>query len=305
MFDVQLLLKLRTQTTTYYTGETVTNVTVEDITEQDDVLLKSVEFNMNHTSVIDAYNKCPNHSGLDFTITADLNSVAAAVKLDAQKEFVNGTLAGDDFDFQLYDLQAPVKLYFAKGDADMHIADPDNGNLVRVYQLNIPSQSSWGEGIDGWEFYNALVERYSWNDATSGLIQSPGDVGDLFEGYLNGDDMSPHMSEEQLKKLIYSFAVQPFSGDVIGNDLRINRCLKDCAGIFQLFSEFMGIDQVSIVCQPQCALDVIEYQRLCIFSDTAPRGRIPDMSHSDIPGQFLQFLCPKHFIDKSHPFTCC
>ncbi|MBP3242728.1 MAG: LPXTG cell wall anchor domain-containing protein [Ruminococcus sp.] len=208
LFDVQLLLKPRTQTTTYYTGETVTNVTVEDITEQDDVLLKSVEFNMNHTSVIDAYNKCPNHSGLDFTITADLNSVAAAVKLDAQKEFVNGTLAGDDFDFQLYDLQAPVKLYFAKGDADMHIADPDNGNLVRVYQLNIPSQSSWGEGIDGWKFYNALVERYSWNDATSGLIQSPGDVGDLFEGYLNGDDMSPHMSEEQLKKLIYSFAVQ-------------------------------------------------------------------------------------------------
>ncbi len=208
LFDVQLLLKPRTKTVTSYNGETVTDVTVEDITKQDDVLLKSVEFNMNHTSVIDAYNKCPNHSGLDFTITADLNSVAAAVKLDAQKEFVNGTLAGNDFDFQLYDLQAPAKLYFAKGDADMHIADPDNGNLVRVYQLNVPSQNSWGDSIDGWKFYDELTKRYSWNDATSGLINSPADVGDLFEGYLNGDDMYPHMSEEQLKNLIYSFAVQ-------------------------------------------------------------------------------------------------
>ena len=44
--------------------------------------LESVKFRMDHQDVLDAYNKCPNHSGLDFTIMA----FSALVEFDLNKD---------------------------------------------------------------------------------------------------------------------------------------------------------------------------------------------------------------------------
>ncbi len=59
----------------------------------------STVFNLDRRHVIDAYNKCPNHTGLDFTVHAN----HASVKFGATKELTNGRLLGGDFTFQLVD----------------------------------------------------------------------------------------------------------------------------------------------------------------------------------------------------------
>ncbi len=78
---------------------------VNDGIGQHDLLLDSVIFNMDHQSVVDAVNKCPDHSGLDFTLKAELNSEttlnAVTVDIQAKKTLKNGTLNAGDFTFQL------------------------------------------------------------------------------------------------------------------------------------------------------------------------------------------------------------
>lgn len=80
---------------------------VNDGIGENDLLLDSVIFNMDHQSVVDAVNKCPNHSGLDFTLKADLNMEttleAVSVDIEARKILKNGTLNAGDFTFQLLD----------------------------------------------------------------------------------------------------------------------------------------------------------------------------------------------------------
>ena len=70
-FDVQLLLKPKTITTIVNDG----TPTVEDISSQEPTTISSVKFNLERRDIIDAYNKCPVHTGLDFTIKANLNEV--------------------------------------------------------------------------------------------------------------------------------------------------------------------------------------------------------------------------------------
>ena len=75
--------------TIIYQGE------ISDIT--DDV--PSTVFALGKRYVIDAYNKCPNHTGLDFTVHAN----HAAVQFGATKKLTNGKLNGNDFTFELVD----------------------------------------------------------------------------------------------------------------------------------------------------------------------------------------------------------
>lgn len=70
-FDVQLLLKPKTITTIVNDG----TPTVEDISSQTPTTISSVKFDLERQDIIDAYNKCPVHTGLDFTIKANLNEV--------------------------------------------------------------------------------------------------------------------------------------------------------------------------------------------------------------------------------------
>ena len=66
---------------------------IEKITQD----IKNVTYNLNKQAVIDAYNKCPNQTGLDFTIHAN----SAMVEFEATKELTNGVLKEGDFTFEL------------------------------------------------------------------------------------------------------------------------------------------------------------------------------------------------------------
>lgn len=76
LFDIQLLLVPKTETVTKYNASgNIISSSSDDISSRDNIFLDSVNFEMDHQSVIDALNKCPTHTGLDFTIKADLNEV--------------------------------------------------------------------------------------------------------------------------------------------------------------------------------------------------------------------------------------
>lgn len=76
----------------------------EQITNGKRQVLNHVVFHLTHKHVVDAYNKCPNHSGLDFTIHAN----AAMIQLSASKQLLHGTLEGGDFTFVLEDAHGNV-----------------------------------------------------------------------------------------------------------------------------------------------------------------------------------------------------
>jgi len=67
--------------------------------------VKNIIFNFGMTSIIDAFNKCSNHSGLDFNVTGRLNEILTQITFPVSKEFEdeNGqkTTVNKTFDFQL------------------------------------------------------------------------------------------------------------------------------------------------------------------------------------------------------------
>lgn len=100
VFDVKLTLEPLTETTyTSTDGTTWAKGPTVSITDQADKELDSVPFNMNHQAVLDAYNKCPNHTGLDFTIMA----FSALVEFDLTKELTGGNITAGQFNFGVYD----------------------------------------------------------------------------------------------------------------------------------------------------------------------------------------------------------
>jgi pilin isopeptide linkage protein/LPXTG-motif cell wall-anchored protein len=103
-FDVKLVLRPDTEVTYEYDNGTGTWVetfrktyTPEDPGPEENI--DSAIFHMKRQDVIDAFNKCPNHSGLDFTIKAS----SALVQFEAGKELLNGHLTGGDFEFEIVD----------------------------------------------------------------------------------------------------------------------------------------------------------------------------------------------------------
>ena len=104
-------------------GEWTEYQTLKPKTEGGIVEYKNEVFNLNHQAVIDAYNKCPNHSGLDFTVHHDL----ATIEFTASKELTGRTLADQEFLFRIYPsveeavstvTPAPTGIASARNDAD-------------------------------------------------------------------------------------------------------------------------------------------------------------------------------------------
>lgn len=58
-----------------------------------------LDFSLGRQSILDAYNKCPVHTGLDFTLAAN----AVMVDFELKKEFVGGDISSKQFEFQLLD----------------------------------------------------------------------------------------------------------------------------------------------------------------------------------------------------------
>lgn len=109
-FDVQLLLKPSRQIVTVTKNGvqiSQTETDISDSTGESDVTILSAVFNMNHRSVVDANNKCPNHSGLDFNLMANVNQIItvepASVEPTAHKQLTNGSIGTNQFRFELLD----------------------------------------------------------------------------------------------------------------------------------------------------------------------------------------------------------
>lgn len=107
-FDVQLLLKPRKQIVTVTKdGKQISQkeTDISDSTGKSDVTIHSAVFTMNHRSVVDANNKCPNHSGLDFSLMANVSQIitveSASVELTAHKQLTNGSIGTEQFQFEL------------------------------------------------------------------------------------------------------------------------------------------------------------------------------------------------------------
>lgn len=117
--------------------------------------LNHVVFELTHTHVVDALNKCPNQSGLDFTLHAN----SAMIQLAASKELLHGTLGDGAFQFELRDSSGKLiqqvansadgtvlfdEIHFEKaGTYTYYISetvDPAQTNIhydERVYEVNI------------------------------------------------------------------------------------------------------------------------------------------------------------------------
>jgi pilin isopeptide linkage protein/LPXTG-motif cell wall-anchored protein len=154
-FDVKLVLSPSTETVTYYSADNVQTSTQTDQISGDDIMVESAVFDLPHQSVIDAYNKCPNHGGLDFTLKADLNEVInvspALTAFRAKKVLRNQTLAGDQFEFELLNADKSRVVATAKNDADGNVVFPEQillskGEYTYYVKEVIP------DGVDAYEF---------------------------------------------------------------------------------------------------------------------------------------------------------
>ncbi len=104
-FDTRILLRPRKRTIIYADGTQDT----ESLIGQPDTLVPSAIFApqfLNISSVVDANNKCPNHSGLDFTVQDRLNYYfsipPASIDFDITKRVEGGSLVAGQCEFELY-----------------------------------------------------------------------------------------------------------------------------------------------------------------------------------------------------------
>ncbi len=123
--------------------------------------LPSVKFTMNHQDVLDAYNKCPNHTGLDFTVMA----FSALVEFDVNKELSGGTIQEDQFEFEA--IRQEVKVVrkgdgYGNGIAKMSDYSAlinsrvNYKNAYRAFYRDPNNVLQWGNGIDGEGVLNEL-----------------------------------------------------------------------------------------------------------------------------------------------------
>lgn len=86
--------------TTYTKTVGGSEVTLTEDEKKISAIIQNVDgitYTLDKQAVLDAYNKCPNQTGLDFTIHAN----SAMVEFEVTKELVNGTLKEGDFTFEL------------------------------------------------------------------------------------------------------------------------------------------------------------------------------------------------------------
>lgn len=72
--------------------------------------ITNVLYTLNEQDMIDAFNKCPNHTGMDFTARAN----GALVQLNAEKELIGRDLQDDEFQYELIDQNDQNNIWTSK-----------------------------------------------------------------------------------------------------------------------------------------------------------------------------------------------
>ena len=169
-------------------------------------LTVSTVFELGYDAVVAAFNKCPNHSGLDFNISLQAEDLTRKItaELEAQKRFTatptDDVLAIEDGKFQ-FDLQECTSLTYYGA-----LADGSGTGSTPISSISLPADSEirsgyqiftnngeviFGDGIDGENF---LLEVQS--------LEGYGDVknaGDIFGRiYFNGDTTLVDIAKKHL-----------------------------------------------------------------------------------------------------------
>ena len=167
VFDVQLGLKPTRQTEYTKTGSEWVAGATQNITTNELVTLPSVKFTMNHQAVLDAFNKCPNHTGLDFTVMA----FSALVELDLSKKLTGGEIQADQFRFEAYrqDAKGALQLSSSGGTIDkseFRELINDYMNFRQAYRIFVGASpdTEWGEGIAGTAVLEELHAMSGYSD---------------------------------------------------------------------------------------------------------------------------------------------
>ena len=113
---------------------------------------------------------------------------------------------------------------------------------------------------------------------------------------------SLYLIHSPLHRFLRSSRIQPLSGDMICDHLRIDGSLKNCSGIFQLPAQFDGIDKISIMRNSQSSFHVVDHKRLGILNPGSSGCRIADMPHTEISFQFSDRALIKHIVYMPQPF---
>lgn len=178
-FDVKLLLVPKTETENKYNnnGEIISYGTASDVSGRQSITLDSVIFNMNHKSVIDAHNKCPAHTGLDFTLAAN----AVMVDFQMKKEFVGGDISSSTFEFQLLDENGDI-VATANNDANGIISFSNiYFNKEGTYNYTVRELNSGDNDII---FANDRTVTITVNEQ-GGLLNATISVGNLIQPLIN------------------------------------------------------------------------------------------------------------------------
>lgn len=96
VFDVDIALKPLEERKYVKDGDNWVLQSTTDISSGQ-TEIKPAKYRMDHRDVIDAYNKCPDHSGLDFTIMAS----SAMIELEVTKTMAGRHVEEGDFTFEL------------------------------------------------------------------------------------------------------------------------------------------------------------------------------------------------------------
>ena len=92
---------------------------------------------------------------------------------------------------------------------------------------------------------------------------------------------------------------------MVGDDLRIDGCLKDGSRVFQVMPERRRVNQVAIVGERKCSFYIIQYKGLRVLARGCARRGIAHMSHANIAFQRFKIVWRKHFIDQPHSLVGC
>lgn len=80
-------------------------------------VIEHVVFKLDRTAVLDAYNRCPLHNGMDFAVQTNHSKV----QVQATKELINGNMSAGDFEFEIVEFagtQDPKVVATSKNQAD-------------------------------------------------------------------------------------------------------------------------------------------------------------------------------------------
>lgn len=146
IFELELSLAPETSIITLYEDDTKAKVLGSDTKSfaNDDGTfnyeVKPIKVRMGKTSILDALNKCPNHSGLDFNLLyseINLNSVQPTdAVIEVKKNLLGTGLAYEDFEFEIIDEDGNIVL--DKDGNPIKVSPDSSTGIARFPVLDCP-----------------------------------------------------------------------------------------------------------------------------------------------------------------------